>query len=168
MTGGHATIFANEAIPNITTVQFIDGKTYFVQGQKMDFNDPSSLGDILHPPIETSLFLLSQEIEKEWKAETLVSTYDEEIPSKRKHVKIEPVEYDGSVGHFRAWMDKFLAVNGKTFKGTWEGHRVEYDIGYFTPAGNTTREVWNVYINQNVVINGKSPSDSHFAMNSCN
>ena len=106
LTGGHATIFANEAIPNITTVQFIDGKTYFVQGQKMDFNDPSSLGDILPSQLKQAYSSTSQEIEKEWKAETLVSTYDEEIPSKRKHVKIEPVGIlMGQLVTLEHWMD---------------------------------------------------------------
>jgi hypothetical protein len=147
-----ATISAVESLPDKTKVSFLDGVHLGTFGQKIDFNDPGHLTHSEAIGLGQILVLLSKAIEKEWKGESLPVN------------KIDSIEYPGSVAHFRAWMDRFLAVNGKTFKGTWEGHPLEYDIGYYTPAGNTTREVWNVYINQNVVINGKSLSDSHFAM----
>jgi hypothetical protein len=168
LTGGHATIFANETVPDKTTVQFIDGKTFFLQGQKMDFNDPSSLGDIPHQLIGESLLLLCKAIEREWTGE--IETVQSSIPSKPKDELahgselIPSIEYPGSVAHFRAWMDRFLAVNGQIFKVKKDAHTLEYHIGYFTPAHNTTREVWNVYIDPRIVVNGKRPGDSRFAM----
>jgi hypothetical protein len=78
--------------------------------------------------------------------------------------KIDTVEYSGSVSHFRGWMDRFLAVNGKIFKVNKDTYTLEYHIGYYTPARTTTREVWNVYIDPGIVINGKRPGTSHFAM----
>lgn len=78
--------------------------------------------------------------------------------------KIEPIIYPGSIAHFRARMDRFLAVNGKIFKVKKDTPTLEYRIEYYGAAQTTTREVWNVLIDPGIVVDGKRPGDSRFAM----
>lgn len=78
--------------------------------------------------------------------------------------KISKAEYFGSVAHFRAWMDRFLAVNGKSFTFEYNAHKLEYQVGYFSHAHTSTREVWNVYIDPQIIIDGKRPGDSMFGL----
>ena len=87
-----------------------------------------------------------------------------ETLEQEKSKKIDSIEYPNSVAHFRGWMDRFLALNGKIFKGKIGTHPIDYNIGYFTPAQTTTREVWNVYIDSRIVIDGKVPGNTYFGM----
>jgi hypothetical protein len=156
-----ATILAIQAF-NTTTIQFLDG-FYFrfrkSDGRVIDNARADFIGD--------DFSMYAKFIKDEWKKRDRNlpdETITESVLKSREVRKIPSVQYSGSVAHFRAWMDRFLAVNGKVFEIEKEGHTLEYHIGYFTPARTQTREVWNVYINPGIVINGKRPGDSHFAM----
>lgn len=155
-----ATILAIEQPPNNTVVEFLDG-IYFRRnnqdGTTTDYARGFFIGDMFSQT--------AQSIKVEWEKQlnNEISPISQEITATMAN-KINAVEYAGSVAHFRAWMDRFLAVNGKIFKFKKDTNTLEYHIGYFTPARTTTREVWNVYIDPRIVVNGKRPGDSHFAM----
>jgi len=159
-----ATILATEGLPDKITISFLDGVHLHLFGTKQDFNDPGNLTQTDRMGIGKSLILLSKAIEKEWKAETQTTEFSKTDSEKYEVAKIESIEYPRSVDHFRAWMDRFLALNGKTFKGKIGNHPIDYTIGYYTPAQSTTREVWNIYIDPRIVIDGKTPGRSYVGM----
>jgi len=58
--------------------------------------------------------------------------------------KVETIKYEGSVAHFRAWMDRYLAINGNIFSFVHDGTIQEYEIKYASNAQAPAREVWHV------------------------
>jgi hypothetical protein len=73
---------------------------------------------------------------------------------------IVPIEYSGSVAHFRAWMDRYLAVNGKVW--TSPKTQQEYEVYYSSEAQTTMREVW-IITPIVPVIEGSREEDKHWA-----
>lgn len=59
-------------------------------------------------------------------------------------MSINPIDYPGSVGHFRAWMDRFLARKGDMFSISVSQEINEYKVDYTPVAQTSTREVWHV------------------------
>ncbi len=164
LTGGRATIFANETIPNITTVQFVDGKSFFLQGQKRDFSDLANLGDISEKSIGESLIFLSRAIAREWASDALSPTHFPP-PSKMEHKtqKILPMEYPGSVAHFRAWMDRYIAHHGNGLSIMTFSEQRDYSVSYEGFARTSTREVWHV-TSVALYVNGQRLQDIRRAM----
>ncbi len=170
----HGLILASEELPNKTVVEFIDGEYYkTVGGHELaiyEKNPPQNLPPAkaeltAGTPIGEDFIQLAESIKSKFESENQIGEVEHasEEPRNKLLNKIEPVEYSGLVHHFRAWMDRFLAVHGKAF-GIAEGTQLqEYSVSYYAAARNSTREVWNV-VPESKIINGKSTGDSRVAM----
>lgn len=55
---------------------------------------------------------------------------------------IPSMEYPGSISHFRAWMDRYLIVNGETVRIQENNEIATYKIAYMPQAREGNREVW--------------------------
>lgn len=146
-------IQAFESLPNVTSINFYDGKSF--NSHLVGFLDAERIGE--------SFDELVQVIGALWEDNKVRdSGYIGSKPGQTLG-KIEAVEYSGSVAHFRAWMDRFLAVRRKTFIiATGEQSR-KYTVSYYPPARTSTREVWNI-VPIIPVIDGKRAGNSRFAM----
>jgi hypothetical protein len=120
----HAIILATGKTSNTTTIEFID----------------ETWSNFLHyPPIGEDFLVLADEIIREFEIQ------NDSIPpvpqDRRDQItnKIESVEYSGSVANFRAWMDRFLAINKQEFDVSTR----KYRISPYSPE-RTTTECWNV------------------------
>ena len=76
---------------------------------------------------------------------------------------INPIDYPGSVGHFRARMDRYLARNGDVFSAFTSEEVNKYKIDYTSIAQTSTREVWHV---RSLVpfVNGVPTKEQHDGM----
>jgi hypothetical protein len=140
-----ATILAIQTF-NTTTVQFLDGVYYRFRepdGQIVDYARSYFIGH--------SFSDYAQYIKDEWEKRDNPMQDEKLTGDTVISTKIPSVSYSGSVGYFRAWMDRFLAVNGRVFKISNSFYTLEYNISYFTPASTPTREVWNVHIDDRIV-----------------
>jgi len=165
------------ALPNSPIIEYAREQQRVIQTRKA-LEDAEETIDVIPEALEEASLEIQPLEKQEWlslynevKDELVMAKNEIESLSQRletleqeKRKAIEPLEYPFPLINFRASMDRFLAVNGKTFKGTWEGHQVEYEIGYFLPAQTQTREVWNVYFKEDVVINSKRPQFFYAAM----
>ena len=140
----HAIILATGKTLNTTTIEFID-ETW--------------INFLPYEPIGEGFLALVDEIIKEWEIQ---DGSIRPVPQDRKDQrtkKIESAEYSGSVANFRAWMDRFLAINKQEFNVSTR----KYTISPYPPAGTTTKEIWNV-VPFATPINGVMDDDKKFAL----
>ncbi len=57
---------------------------------------------------------------------------------------IQPIKYQRSVAHFRAWMDRYLATRGNKWDcfQDYTNEIIKYNIFYNSTAQTSTREAW--------------------------
>lgn len=147
-------ILATETSPNRTNVDFLDGQ-YFgfrnipwritgIERQNLTKNEKPLM--MVGIPIGEDFIRYAEEIKMEFEREQRIITDGDSLSSKFEKPtpdKVEPVEYPGSVAHFRGWMNQYLAKGNDRF--TFINPLREYKIDYQKNAQTSTREAWKIY-----------------------
>jgi hypothetical protein len=144
-------ILATEVSPNRTKVDFLDGQ-YFTDNNIVSLrtsipqrqSSPEPVMTVGYP-IGDNFIDMVTDVKKEFERDN----EGDSAPTLTKRPttlieRIEAIEYPGSVEHFRAWMDKYLAINGDVFTTPSKPKIREYRISYSSSARAKAREVWHV------------------------
>lgn len=133
-----ATILAIEQPANITTVQFLDG-IYFRRetenGEVVNYARGNFIGDMLSNYAE----YIKDELRKETEEQAGLPDDD-----RQKLTKIDPLTYPGSVAHFRAKMDRYLAGIGNKLSIEIQKEQKDFEIFHDVSAQESMREVWHI------------------------
>ncbi|MFN8435078.1 MAG: hypothetical protein U0V18_13715 [Anaerolineales bacterium] len=146
-------ILATETAPNKVNIDFVDGQYFgfrhvptnlmMSEADKQNFLLKEKPLMMASNPIGADFVQYANEIKTEFESENknIIIEFSQEKKDRKSNIKIEPVNYSGSVSHFRALMDKVLALNGNIFiTSTNNKYRVEYTRS----AQAEAREAWHV------------------------
>lgn len=78
--------------------------------------------------------------------EQVRDSQDDKKDEENKYTKSLSIVYPASISHFRAWMDRYLIINGEEIEFKDNNNTVKYRIVYMPQARESNREIWLIQI----------------------